>query len=100
MARPRVGPPALGRAALPGGEPPHSPAFASGAGRAMGMAVGPGAPNPTPTNTPWQVVPEVESPPDTPDRPESQRLGGTARRWTSRRLDLQDRFNGSSIAKA
>jgi hypothetical protein len=40
------GGPAFGRATLPGGEPPHSPAFASGAGRAMGMAVGPGAPNP------------------------------------------------------
>jgi hypothetical protein len=45
VARPRVAP-AFGRATLPGGEPPHSPAFASGAGRAMGMAVGPGAPNP------------------------------------------------------
>ena len=45
VARPRVAP-AFGRATLSGGEPPHSPAFASGAGRAMGMAVGPGAPNP------------------------------------------------------
>jgi hypothetical protein len=46
VARPRVGPPPLA-------VPPYrdvSPsilAFASGAGRAMGMAAGPGAPNPT-----------------------------------------------------
>lgn len=47
-------PPALGRAALPGGEPPHILAFAPGAGRAMGMAAGPGAPNP-PANPHPQV---------------------------------------------
>jgi hypothetical protein len=39
-------PPALGRAALPGGELPHIPAFAPGAGRAMGMAAGPGGAQP------------------------------------------------------
>jgi|SRR5918995_7081 hypothetical protein len=50
VARPRVDPPALGRAVLPGGEPLL--AVASGAGRAMGMAVGPEATNPMSATTP------------------------------------------------
>ena len=41
-------PPALSRAALPGGEPPHILAAPRAPAEAMGMVVGPGAPNPTP----------------------------------------------------
>ena len=52
VARPRVGPPVLGRAALPGGEPPHILAFAPGAGRAMGMAAGPGRTQPNASKPP------------------------------------------------
>jgi hypothetical protein len=44
VARPRDGPPALGRAALPGAELVQVLALAPGAGPAMGMVVGPGAP--------------------------------------------------------
>src|SRR5918995_3251892 len=49
VARPRVGPPPL---AVPPDQDvaPSILAFAPGAGRAMGMAAGPGAPNPTPAN--------------------------------------------------
>jgi hypothetical protein len=50
VARPRVGPPPLAVPPYREVRPPHILAFASGAGRAMGMVVGPGAPNPTPAN--------------------------------------------------
>ena len=55
VARPRVGPPPW---AVPPCQElsPHILAVAPGAGRAMGMVAGPGAPNPTPARTYPQVV--------------------------------------------
>jgi hypothetical protein len=68
VARPRVGPPARGHAALPGVELPQILAVAPGAGRAMGMVVGPRGANPTAANTPWQVVPKGMGLPGLTDR--------------------------------
>src|SRR5215207_2711130 len=50
VARPRVGPRPLAVPPCREVRPPHLLAFAPGAGRAMGMAAGPGAPTPTPAN--------------------------------------------------
>ena len=57
VARPRVGPPALGRAALPGAEPPQS-WQSPGRRPSHGDGGRPRASNPTVANTPWQVVPK------------------------------------------
>jgi hypothetical protein len=100
VARPRVGPPALGRAALPGAEPPN-PGSRPGAGRAMGMVVGPGPPTQRSQTRHGKLFPRafirLESPTDTPDRPESQRLEGTDRRWTNSRQVFKTASTGRPL---
>jgi hypothetical protein len=83
VARPRVGPLALGRAALPGGEPLTSWHLPGEPADAMGMVAGPRASNPTPASPfhdlwPSGGGPEFESPAAASLRALARDAAGTA----------------------
>ena len=80
---------------------PLNPGSRPGAGRAMGMVVGPGPPTQRSQTRHGKLFPKafirLECPTDTPDRPESQRLEGTDRRWTNSRQVFKTASTGRPL---